>query len=322
MKQTLPTAWTLWILAALSSLAACGDAGNATSDTTTFENVTRDETPGDVTQLAEEPGGGEGGGFLGGLFGGTGLGGGGATNVPQHGDPPLILRNTPGPYWVDSYEGNTGRIYYPTNAPGPLAGMSLCGGFLNSGIEMTDWGEFYASWGIVTIITWTGLLDTPSIRGWALADSIAELKSANSSVLSPLYQKMAGRYGTSGYSMGGGGSTVASQGDSSLMVSIGMAPWSPTGLGVRVPSLFMCGNVDAIAGCDHSDWAYSEMSETVPKMLVMVGASHLSWFSPSVDWGMGGAYGLAFAKMYLEGDMRWKATLLGLGADYVETNIR
>jgi hypothetical protein len=36
---------------------------------------------------------------------------------------------------------------------------------------------------------------------------------------------------------------------------------------------------------------------------------------------MGGTYGLAFAKTYLEGDMRWKATLLGLDARYVQSNI-
>lgn len=318
MKQTLRAAQASWILGVLLSFAACGDAGSAIPDgpTSEAESATRD----DVTYLAEE----QGGGFLSGLgvLGGAGSEGAGATNVPQHGDPPLRLRNTPGPYWVDSYEISTGRVYYPTNAPAPFAGMSLCGGFLNSGIEMTDWGEFYASWGIVTVITWTGLFDTPSIRGWALAASVEELKTENQNRLSPLYQKMAGRYGTSGYSMGGGGSTVASQGDGTLMASIGMAPWSPTGLGVRTPTLLMCGDVDVIAGCDHSEWAYSEISELVPKMMVMVSASHLSWFGPGVDWGMGGAYGLAFAKVYLEGDTRWKSTLLGLGASYVVTNIR
>jgi hypothetical protein len=244
----------------------------------------------------------------------------GASGIPAHGDPPLILRDTPGPYWVDSYEINSGRVYYPREAPAPFAGLSLCGGFLNSGIEMLGWGEFYASWGIVTVITWTGIFDTPGLRGWALASAIDELKQENQNARSPIYQKMSGRYGTSGYSFGGGGATVASQADSSLKVSIGMAPWAPTGLGVETPSLFMCGDVDVVAGCDMSEWAYAELSESVPKMWVMVSGGHLAWFGPDAGWGIGGAFGLAFAKLFLEGDTRWRATLLGLDG-IVETNI-
>jgi hypothetical protein len=218
---------------------------------------------------------------------------------------------------------NSARVYYPTNAPAPFAGISLCGGFLNTGWEMTDWGEFYASWGIVTAITWTGSLDLPGWRGLLLAAAVADLKKENTRALSPLYQKMSDRYGTSGYSMGGGGSTQASAGDSSLKVGIGMAAWSPTGRGVTVPTLLMCGDSDLIAGCSsNSEWAYSQISNSVPKMWVMIGATHLSWFGPGVDWGLGGAYGLAFAKLFLEGDQRWKTTLLNLGDGWVTTNIR
>src|SRR6185503_13083966 len=110
--------------------------------------------------------------------------------------------------------------FYPTNAQPPFAGMALCGGFLNFGPEMDGWGSFYASWGIVTVITFTSPIDLPEDRAYALGTSVAEMKAANSDAGSTLYGKMNGRYGTSGYSMGGGGTTVATQLDPSLRSSI------------------------------------------------------------------------------------------------------
>lgn len=268
---------------------------------------------------------GLGGGLLGGLggLGGTTTtppvtgGGGGST----HGDPPLILTTLPGPFGVDSVELNSGTMYYPTNAQPPFAGMALCGGFLNIGPEMSDWGSFYASWGIVTVITWTSPIDLPDDRAWALGQSVEEMKASNQDPSSPVYQKMNGNYGTSGYSMGGGGTTVATQADPSLKSSIALAGWTPTGLGVTTPTLLLCGDIDIVAGCDHSQWAYDELPESTPKMMAMMigGYDHFSWFSPG-DSGLGGQYGLAFAKVFLEGDTRWKSALLGLGGD-VTTNI-
>lgn len=246
------------------------------------------------------------------------------TGIPPHGDPPLILRDTPGPYAVQSYDIDAGRVYYPVGAQAPFAGLSLCGGFLNSGDEMLDWGQFYASWGIVTVIAWTGILDLPFMRAWSLADGVSGLQAENASPLSPIYQKMSGRYGTTGYSMGGGGTTIAAKSDSSHKVTIGMAPWAPEGDGLTVPALMMCGDADIVADCSDSELAYNDMAESVPKMWVMLsgGVGHLDWFGPDAAWGMGGAYGLAFAKLFLEGDQRWKATLLGLGGGFVTTNIR
>lgn len=306
----------------LAALGACtGDSGNdGTTQSSAAQNEQDEYQPGRFPVHAELidtircqlAGNCEG-------SGGSGFGGSG---IPQHGDPPLVgLGDGNGPYWTDSYGGSTGQIYYPLDAPTPLAGLSLCGGFLNTGIEMLSWGSFYASWGIVTNVAWTGALDLPATRGWALSAAVEELKAENSNPLSPIAGKMSGRYGTSGYSMGGGGTTVASISDPSLNVSIGMAPWSPSGLGNSVPSLFMCGDIDIIADCTtHSAWAYSEMSDLVPKMLAMVSGGHLSWFGPDAGWGAGGGLGLAFAKVFLEGDERWKPALLADSHIY-DTNI-
>src|SRR6185295_15252203 len=100
----------------------------------------------------------------------------------------------------------------------------ICPGFLNSGPEMAPWGPFYASHGIVTVVTNTLPTDIPDIRGTKLLDAITQLKAENTKSGSALFGKLAGRYGTSGYSMGGGGTTIASGKDSTLLTSIGLAP--------------------------------------------------------------------------------------------------
>jgi hypothetical protein len=298
------------------ALALCACAAESGDDATKPNDATQDEaySEGQFPARAD---------IIDDIRGAIGGEGSTSSGVPLHGDPPLILRNTPGPYRFDSYEIGSGIVFYPTNAQAPFVGLSLCGGFLNNGDEMFDWGEFYASWGIVTVITWTGIFDLPDARGWALGDAVEELKGENASPLSPLFNKMSGRYGTSGYSMGGGGTTIAAQRDSSHKVSIGMAPWAPTGFLVSVPTLMMCGDADLVADCSDSEWAYNDMSDDIPKMWVMLsgGVGHLDWFGPDAAWGMGGAYGLAFAKLFLEGDVRWKATL-GLNGGFVTTNIR
>jgi hypothetical protein len=305
---------------AMVLLSACaGDTGN--DGTTQSGDPAQEPAQGEEYQPGRFPT--QGDHIIPGWGSGTGGGGvgGGGTTIPAHGDPPLTgLSDRGGPYWVDSYEIDSGRVYYPRDAPAPFAGLSLCGGFLNSGVEMTSWGDFFASWGIVTVITWTGIFDTPNVRGWALAAAVEELKGENSNPLSPVYQKMSDRYGTAGYSMGGGGSTVAAAGDSTHKVSIGLAPWTPTGFGVSTPSLFICGSTDLVAGCSHNDWAYAELSESVPKMNAMVSGGHLQWFGPDAGWGAGGGLALGFAKVFLEGDTRWKAPLLAMDSIY-ETNI-
>ena len=62
-----------------------------------------------------------------------------------------------------------------------------------------------------------------------IAKPIDAIASENTKSGSPLNGKLAGRYGTSGYSMGGGGTTLASVSEPTLRSSLGLAPWEPTG---------------------------------------------------------------------------------------------
>jgi dienelactone hydrolase len=225
-----------------------------------------------------------------------------------HGPDPTGLTSAAGPFETTSYPVALGTIYYPTDAVPPFAGVALCGGFLNTGPEMEPWGPFYASHGIVTIIVTTTGADLPDLRAQKLLAAIEALKTENTMSGGPLSGKMSDRYGTSGYSMGGGGTTIASAGTPTLKSSIGLAPWGGTGVGVTVPTLLLCGTTDTVAPCSMSEAVYGEITAPTEKMMVTIaGATHYVWFGPE-DAGAGasGAVALAFQKVYLEGDTRWK----------------
>jgi len=264
--------------------------------------------------------------------GGSGDGGGMGTgmccpdgNCLCHGPVPTsISGRTKGSFKTATIAGKTGTIYYPTDAEPPFASVALCGGFLNTGPEMVDWGAFYASYGIVTIITSTGALDFPDIRADKLLASVTELKGLTTG---PLAGKLSGRYGTSGYSMGGGGTLIAANKTPTLRTSVSLAAWGPSAAMNKVPSLLLCGTQDTVAPCgDHTNPAYTQIPETTPKMkMVITGGDHLAaWFGPA-DGGGGitGGYALAFQKVFLEGDVRWKPLLLTKPSGSTqETNIK
>ena len=259
---------------------------------------------------------------------GDGGGGGGSCcpdgNCLCHGPNPTALTSERGPYMTRSYTvTGAGCVYYPTNAEGQLAAVAISDGFLGSGgcgsFQTGGWGTFYASWGIVAMIVDTGSLDQPSQRGMALSQGIAAFKAENTKSGGPLNGKLAGRYGTSGFSMGGGGTTYAARADKTLLTDIAIMPWGPLNSGVAVPTLVICGSSDGTASCSsHGTPAYRGIADTVPKMRIVVSSGHAG--NPSAGGGESGRVGLAFQKVFLEGDTRWRPLLVGAGAE--DTNIR
>jgi pimeloyl-ACP methyl ester carboxylesterase len=240
-----------------------------------------------------------------------------------HGPAPSEVTSKNGPFKTETFTISTGTVHYPTDAEPPFAAVALCGGFLNTGPEMAPWGPFYASHGIVTVITTTTGIDLPDLRATKLLASIEAINAENTKSGSPLHGKLAGRYGTSGYSMGGGGTTIASGQQPTLKTSVGLAPWAPTGANVKVPTLLLCGASDTVAPCSHAQGAYTEIAESTPKMMVTIpDTSHLQWFGPTdAGAGISGEAALVFQKVYLEGDERWKPLLSKIRGT-VTTNIQ
>lgn len=239
---------------------------------------------------------------------------------------PTSLTSAAGPYQTSgeiSLEDGSCLIFPddPQAAP-PYAAVVIAEGFLETGgcgtgsPNVGGWGALYASWGIVTLIVQQGAFDAVEPRAVALEGGLETLKAANQNPGSPLYGLLSGRYGTQGFSMGGGGASIAAQRNPDLLSNVELMPFQPATTGINVPTLVIMGAQDTVAGAQGAG-SYQGISVGVPKMQVTVAAAHEG--GPSAGGGDSGAAALAFQKVYLEGDERWKSLLLTV--DYDATNI-
>jgi hypothetical protein len=241
-----------------------------------------------------------------------------------HGPDPKGLTSAKGPYKTASYTiAGTGCVFYPTDAEAPFAAVTIADGFLGAGgcgsFQTGQWGPLYASWGIVAMIVDTGSSDQPNVRGRALIKGITAFKAENTKSGSPLNGKLSGRYGTSGFSMGGGGTSYASQTDKTLLSSVALMPWGPVTSGITTPTLVVCGSSDGTAPCaQHGSGLYRGIPNTVQKMRVQINSGHAG--QPSSGGGKSGEYGLAFTKVFLEGDLRWRPFLVSAASE--ESNVK
>jgi hypothetical protein len=243
-------------------------------------------------------------------------------NCLCHGDAPSAPTNMPGPFKTAMFDmPSAGCVHYPMDAEPPFAAVTISDGFGGSGgcgpSQTGQWGPLYASWGIVAMIIHTTGGDQPQVRGTKLSAAVAALKMENMKSGSPLMGKLSGRYGTSGFSMGGGGTTFSAMKDPMLKSNVSIMAWTPATSGITVPSLFIFGSSDTLAGTMGMS-SYRSIADTTPKMAVTVSSGHQG--QPSAGGGASGKAGLAFQKVYLEGDERWLPVLKMIMA--TDTNIK
>ena len=261
-----------------------------------------------------------------------------------HGDEPTdSTPNGTGPYRVASYPlgysvtrtfgGAT--VYYPIDALPPLSAVVMCPAYSARQSSLREWGPFLASHGIVlvTIDTQTTLDDVPA-RAVELLDALDALKDENARVDGPLSGKLSrDRYGLAGWSMGGGGTWLATAHHPELKTAVTLAGHNATAgggsiaLGSQVPTLMLNGASDLtiLGGLGQSEAAYAAIPESTPKLLyVMAGSGHFTWGSPRTNSNATGRYVLAWEKVFLEGDERYKRFLMRRGplATTWETNLQ
>ena len=291
------------------------------------------------------------------LNGSTGIGGSSNSGVPGDGscctDGDCVCRgDTPtsasasaaGPFstakYTDGYRDGPnflgGTIYYPTDAAPPLSGVVLCPGWVSFQDSIAAWGPFLASHGIVTMIIDTNtFLDWVDVREKALLDALSSLKAENTRSGSPLQGKLSDtRFGVGGWSMGGGGTWMATKSTPSLKTGMSMAGHHVTAggpalaQGITVPSILFAGSndTDILGGGKQSQQAYDAIPATTPKILYeFSGVDHFGFGTPlRTGGGALGRYGLAFQKVFLEGDERYRFLLLekGPGASDWKSNIQ
>jgi hypothetical protein len=133
--------------------------------------------------------------------------------------------------------------------------------------------------------------------------------------------------------MGGGGTWLASRDHPELKSAVTLAGHNATaggGLvsaGSRVPTLMLNGasDVSILGGLGQSEASYNAIPNTTPKLLyVMTFEGHFSWGTPTTNSGASGRYVMAWEKLFLEGDTRYKKFLLERGplASTFQSNLR
>jgi hypothetical protein len=211
------------------------------------------------------------------------------------------IRNGPG------YFGAT--IYYPTNATPPFASIAIVPGYTALPSSVEEWGPFYASHGIVTIIIGTNsLFDFPETRAIALLDALETIKQENARASSPLEGVLnLDQLAVSGWSMGGGGAQRAAVLDNTIAGVVALCPWLPIPnpqLNHESSVLIFSGENDAIAPhSQHADVHYNTTPNTTDKLLFEIeNGDHYVANSPNGGGGSVGQVALSWLKLYVEGN--------------------
>ena len=114
------------------------------------------------------------------------------------------LRN--GPDYAD------GVLYYPLDAEPPYKSVILTPGWGGGSSNMAMWGEFYASYGFISMIIGPNdeINDSHNQRALGLLDAITTVKEEYWRTASPILGLVdTSRFIIAGYSMGGGASQIA-----------------------------------------------------------------------------------------------------------------
>jgi hypothetical protein len=207
------------------------------------------------------------------------------------------IRN--GPY----YFGAT--IYYPINATPPYASIAIVPGFSALPSSVEQWGPFYASHGIVTIIIGTNsIYDFPEARATALIDALETIRQENIRVASPLLGQLnLSQLAVSGWSMGGGGAQRAAVLDNTIAGVVALCPYlTNPQLNHQSPVLIFSGQFDPTAPpSQHADIHYNITPNTTDKLLFEVAnGNHSVANTPSGGNGAVGKIALSWLKANVE----------------------
>jgi len=221
----------------------------------------------------------------------------------------------PGPFAIETlteadgirngpdYLGAT--IYYPTNGTSPFPSIAIIPGFTGLPSSVQEWGPFYASHGIVTIIIGTNsLVDFPEARALALLDALETIRQENTRASSPLEGALnLNQLAVSGHSMGGGGAQRAAVLDNTIAGVVALCPWLPDPqLNHQSPVVIFSGENDTVAlPSQHADIHYNTTPNTTDKVLFEIANSdHFVANTPNGGGGAVGKIALSWLKLYVE----------------------
>ena len=145
--------------------------------------------------------------------------------------------NNYGPFQFSSFNESNGLIssenylgatvFYPIDAIPPFSSIVIVPGAFSSESTMHQWGEYYASYGFISMTIGINdfFNDDMSDLAYSLLDAIEVLKQENNRLDSPILNQVnTNSFATSGWSIGGGAAQYAATIDSSLKAVVALNP--------------------------------------------------------------------------------------------------
>jgi len=124
-----------------------------------------------------------------------------------------------------------------------------------------------------------------------------------------------------GHSMGGGGTLIAANNyPDEIQAAIPFTSWQPEADfdQITAPTLVIAGSADRVAAvADHAWPHYQSIPESTTKVFMEVddGSHYIADTRRGTDLAMIGRYGIAWLKLYLDGDERYRPFIYGAEAE-------
>jgi len=219
----------------------------------------------------------------------------------------------------DAPEYGDATIYYPVQTPAPVGGVAIAPGFMERQRHINWWGPRLASHGYAVLVLDTNSRrDRPDVRAEALIAAVRTLRAENGRSASPLFGRIdIGKMAIMGHSMGGGGTLIAAhEHPDEIQAAIPFGPWQPDGLfdQITAPTLVMAGSADRFAAVDEQAWLhFLSIPESTTKVYLEIdgGNHYIADSERGTDLPTIGRYGIAWLKLYLDGDERYRGFIYG-----------
>ena len=219
----------------------------------------------------------------------------------------------------DVPEFGDATIYYPLDTRGSIGGVAIAPGYTERQSHIEWWGPLLASHGYAVLVLDTNdRRDRPNLRADALIAAVRTLKAENSRNGSPLMGRIdAGKMAVMGHSMGGGGTLIAAnEYGEEIQAAIPFTPWEPGGPfdNITAPTLIIAGSADRIAGVDDHAWRhFQSIPESTTKVYMEIdgGNHYIADTDRGTDLATVGRYGIAWLKLYLDEDERYRDFIYG-----------
>ena len=247
--------------------------------------------------------------------------------VDQGPAPTTASLSVDGVYEVMTYtdipdvpEFGDATVYYPVDTPTPIGGVAISPGWTELQRHIEWWGPRLASHGYAVLVLDTNdpRADQPEARAEALIAAVRILRGENDRAGSPLNGRIdPGKMAIMGHSMGGGGVLIAANNyPDEIQAAIPFTPWQPAGdfSQIIVPTLVMAGSADRVAGvADHAWPHFQSIAESTIKVFMEIdgGSHYIADSSRGEDLATIGRYGIAWLKLYLDGDERYRGFIYG-----------